>query len=456
MFIKNFDRLRYFWYRYRPLESFYGKEFIKCYNFLKKSQTWNKDRVQEYKLDRLIKLVAHAEKYVPFYRERFAKYGISSKTIKDFDDFAKIPVLTKKNLKADFDRLKSDNLQDYQPLPAKTAGTTGNMTRVLRSSYHESFRKAVLWRIYNRFGCEFRQPRVTVDDPPSFKTNSPLFEHDKIENNLIINTYHLMNGKADIIYEKIKEFRPRMIWGHPTFMAILGENSLKNGKEPLEIPLIATYAEKIYPYARKLMDAFCIGQHLDYYGNKENTIAAWGKADNKFYEVSEYCHFEFIPRKIDSMDKDTGDLVTTSLHNYAFPLIRYIPGDLITYNGYVNSEVAYPQIELHGGRGKDLLLTREGLTIPHLIDYMEMKDFTHLRKHQIEQVSLDKIIVRIVPEKSFDKSVHENILHQLAKESTANRFEVEIEYVDDIPLTKRGKFPAIVSSLAVESINSVL
>ena len=456
MSVKIWSKLRNRLYRYQPLESYYGPEFKKIYGFLQQSRTWNRDQIREYKFGKLAELIQHAEKNVPFYGRRFAEYGVGSHSLKDFNDFKKFPILTKQDIKENFEQIKANNIEQYKPTKAKTAGTTGQMTNLYRSGYHESFRKAVLWRIYNESGYEFRQKRVTVDDPPSFKPDSPLFEHDRIENNLIINTYHLMQGRSDEIYRKIRDFSPRMIWGHPTFLAILGDYARKNDLKPLEIPVIATYAEKIYPYTRALMDAFCRGNHLDYYGNKENTIAAWGHADGKFFEVSEYCHLEVAPGSLQSGDDNSGDLITTSLNNYAFPLIRYMPGDIVSLNGFKNDKIPYPEITLHGGRGKDLLLTRDGLTIPHLVDYLEHNNFVYLKKHQIEQISLDKIIVRVVTDTGYDKAVHEPVLYKLAQESTAHQFDIEIEYAEDIPLTERGKFPAIISKLAVEKIQSDL
>src|ERR1700693_3920999 len=43
----------------------------------------------------LSKLLAHAEKRVPYYREVFRSLGISSRDIRNLDDFAKMPILTK-------------------------------------------------------------------------------------------------------------------------------------------------------------------------------------------------------------------------------------------------------------------------------------------------------------------------------------------------------------------------
>jgi phenylacetate-CoA ligase len=440
-------------YRFRPLPDYYGEDFKKAFAFLMESRNWCKEKIRDYKLKKLRALLSHAQNNVPYYRNLFSKHGIRAEEVDTLVDFAKIPVLTKDSLRANFEDLKADNFESYKPLKAKTAGTTGQITDLYRSRYHESVRRAALWRVYHQFGYSFKEKRVTVDDPPSFSPDSPLYEYDKIENEMIINTYHLMSGRAGEIYDAIRNFQPRMIWGHPTFMAILGDHVKRNGLKPLQIPIIATYAEKIYPQTRQLIKHLCTGEFVEYYGNKENSIGAWGFSNGKFFEISEYCHFEVEDGAMaDSDGKPTGDLITTSLHNYAFPLIRYKPNDIATMSGYVDDKIPYPQIELHGGRGKDLLVTREGLTIPHLVDYLERNDFRHLRKHQIEQTGIDDIIVRIVPETTYDKKVHEPLLLKLAMESTANKFNVTIEYVDDIPLTERGKFPAIISKLAVDQL----
>ncbi|MBD3218738.1 MAG: hypothetical protein GF310_10705, partial [candidate division Zixibacteria bacterium] len=212
-------------YRFRPLPDYYGEDFKKAFAFLMESSNWCKEKIRDYKLEKLRALLSHAQNNVPYYRNLFSKHGIKAEEIETFVDFAKIPFLTKDSLRANFEDLKADNFESYRPLKAKTAGTTGQIVDLYRSSLHESYRRAALWRVYHQFGYSFKEKRVTVDDPPSFRPDSPLYEYDKIENEMIINTYHLMSGRAGEIYDAIKKFQPRMIWGHPTFMAILGDHA---------------------------------------------------------------------------------------------------------------------------------------------------------------------------------------------------------------------------------------
>jgi hypothetical protein len=50
-------KIRDFIYRFRPLPDYYGRDFKRIYAFLKESRNWSRDRIQEYKLERLKALV---------------------------------------------------------------------------------------------------------------------------------------------------------------------------------------------------------------------------------------------------------------------------------------------------------------------------------------------------------------------------------------------------------------
>ena len=70
----------------------------------------------------------------------------------------------------------------------------------------------------------------------------------------------------------------------------------------------------------------------------------------------------------------------------------------------------------------------------------------------MEQVSLDEIILRVVPREDYVRDRDEKLLLEYAGESIANRFKIRLEYVDDIPLTDNGKYRSVISRLAVENL----
>jgi phenylacetate-CoA ligase len=230
-------------------------------------------------------------------------------------------------------------------------------------------------------------------------------------------------------------------------LGILAEYAISKAIQPINVPLIATYAEKMSPHIRKvLLEAFP-GKYIEYFANRENSFASWGNSDGRFYEISEYCHMEVAHLWSDGL---TGDLITTSLHNYAVPLIRYDPGDIVRWCGYQNDNVPYPMVELLGGRGKDVLVTRHDLIVPYFLAYIDAKNFDKLKKYQLERISLDEVILRVVPKENYVRQQDEPLLLAYASESFANKFKIRLEYTDDIPLTDGGKYRSVISKLAVE------
>lgn len=444
-------KIRDFVCRFRPLPDNYGRDFKRIYAFLKESRNWSRDRIQEYKLERLVALVKHARTNVPYYRDLFRRHGIEAGDIKTFEDFSKIPVLTKQMLRDNLEKLKADNLESYDPFRTQTSGTTSAMTTLYRSRYHEAFRKAAVWRFFQEYGFDFRQRRLSLSCR-SFDINSPVADLDRVENNMILNTYHIIAGNYEKAWQAIRDFRPHMIWSHPSPLAIVGEYALDKGYPPLEVPLIVAYSEVFYPHVRKVLEKAFPARFIEYYGNRENSIGAWGNADGKFYEISEYCHLEVVGNNAAPGSPHMGDVISTSLHNYATPLIRYHSEDLARWHGYLNQDIPYPVVELMGGRSKDVLLARDGFTIPFFLAYIDKMNFNKLKKYQMEQVSLDEIILRVVPREDYVRDRDEKLLLEYAGESIANRFKIRLEYVDDIPLTENGKYRSVISKLAVENL----
>jgi phenylacetate-coenzyme A ligase PaaK-like adenylate-forming protein len=443
-------KINHFFSRYRPLEDFFGDEFKQVYAFLLESSKWNREKIREYKLERLKSLLKHAALNVPYYRDLFKSNNIDYRDIKSFEDYAKLPILTKVHVQENFDKLKADNFNDYNPVKSETSGTTGNVAVVYRSSLQEAYRKAVLWRKFQEYDYNFRDPRVTVTSPRVFANDSYLCEHDRIENNLIINTFHVINRNVDKIIEKIKSFKPKMIWAHPNIFCVLADHIISNGLDPIEIPLIITHSERTAPDIRKKLERAFPTTFLEHYGNRENTISCWGSGDATFHELSEYCHLEVESDNSIADHPNAGDLISTSLNNYAFPLIRYEAGDIVELLGYDDPGIPYPRLRLIGGRGKDMLLTREGLTVPYVTYYLEKKGLKFIKQAQIEQVSLDEIIFRIVPIESYNREIDESKIIEMAEQALANKFTVNIEYMDQIPFTKTGKLAPIISKLAVD------
>ena len=72
----------------------YSKVFWNTYNFLEKSQWWNKEKLEEYQMQQLEKLLHHAYENVPYYKKVFDERGLKPKDIQDFNDLKKLFEIT--------------------------------------------------------------------------------------------------------------------------------------------------------------------------------------------------------------------------------------------------------------------------------------------------------------------------------------------------------------------------
>jgi len=91
-------------YRFR-----YGKVFWDTYNFLQESQWWSREKLEEYQMQQLELLLRHAYENVPYYRRVFNERGLKPKDIQNFDDFKKLPYLTKEIVKKNYEELIADS-----------------------------------------------------------------------------------------------------------------------------------------------------------------------------------------------------------------------------------------------------------------------------------------------------------------------------------------------------------
>jgi phenylacetate-CoA ligase len=104
----------------------YGRVFNDTYKFLQQSQNWTKERLQNYQLKKIRELLNFCYDYVPFYQKKWNDYGINVKTIKDFEDFKKLPFTTKQELINNSEEFIPTVFDREKLIRTRSGGTTGS------------------------------------------------------------------------------------------------------------------------------------------------------------------------------------------------------------------------------------------------------------------------------------------------------------------------------------------
>ena len=431
-----------------PLPVKYGRRFRQVYRFLQQHQTASRDELEAYQWSRIKAVLEYAHEHVPFYRQRFKSLGLMPGDIRSREDFRKIPYLTREDVTKHLEELKSDEFVKLKPVQTVTSGTSRDRLKIFRSAEAEIWRKAMMWRHFHNIGYRFRDPRAQFTGKLRFLPEGKFTNVDYNESLLMIEQYSINREQAPEIYRILRDFAPKLIYCQPANISTLILHFQEHGLEPFHVPIVYTTGEIIYPQYRKAIEGFLQRRIVDYYGNRENTVAAVQLSDGRKYIQTEYCNLEFVDENGNEVIGKQADIVATTLVNYAVPLIRYHTDDVGIYNGYPADAVAnYPVMEIVGGRGKDLILSKRGLIYPQVEMTVGGEKFERVR---VEQKTLEHLHVTYAPTTLFNGTNDEAMLLKVYQEYFGSEFRITIERVPFIAPTESGKNKLYVSQLAME------
>jgi phenylacetate-CoA ligase len=455
--IESMEPFRRFWHTLIPLPLKYGSEFRRTFEFLQKNQHGSRDEIEDYQWQRIQALVTYAYEHVPYYHQKFDQAGIHPQDIKTRDDYRRLPMLYKEDVAENFELLKSDEFEKLAPISTVTGSTTRDGLRLFRSGRSETFRKAVVWRHFFNIGFRFRDRRAQLTVPLRFVRDIFEMPVDYNENTLMIDSRAITLEFTPQIHRRLQAFRPKMLFCQPSNAVMFAEYCKQCGLPPLSVPIVYTLGEKVYPEYSEIMADFFRGRIVQFYGNRENTASAGDLEDGRMYINSDFCYLEFESDEGRPLLGEPANIISTSLENYAFPLIRYHTEDIGVLHGHPIGAVRnFPVMEIVGGRGKDLLLTRKGLILPQTNPFLKSIKFDRYKRIQLEQKSLDDLVIRIVPTLAFNTDSDRQLLESSFTKYFEGQFKIVVEVVKEIGRTSTGKNRYVISDLAISHLRKSL
>lgn len=447
------DRMRYLRHTLVPLPRKYGPEFRRLFDFLQEHQYAGREELAAFQWQQLKALLEYAYVHVPYYRRTFGGIGLHPNDIKTPEDFRQVPILSKEDVAAHSEELKSDQFDQLKPISTTTSATTRDGLVTYRSGHLESYRKAVVWRHFFNIGYHFRDRRAQLTVPLNFVATPTEMPIDHNENSLLIDPRGITDENIRRIYERLASFQPKLLFCQPSNAAMLVESFRRNNLSPLMIPIVYCLGERLYPEYRAAITSFFGDNLIQYYGNRENTASAGELADGRMYINSEYCYLEFLSPDNRPLVGSPADIISTSLQNFAFPLIRYQTEDLGVYHGYPEPVLrSFETMEVIGGRGKDLLLTKTGLIAPQVIPIIDSVCANRYRRIQLEQPTRDELIVRLIPNAAFNHKRDPALVRKAVSDGFDGQFRVSVELVDDIKSTGASKYKFVISEPAMKCL----
>ncbi len=267
-------------------------------------------------------------------------------------------------------------------------------------------------------------------------------EQEDRENIYYIDSSDLGDTRLEEMKQALLEKKPRIVFSYSSTLIELAKYIKSTGipKEGFTMKSVLTGGEGISDENRQLLENIFGCTVYRRYSDMELGILGQDGGNGSAYLLNwgSY-YFECLKTDADEPAEpgEAGRIVITDLFNYAFPMIRYDTGDL----GVMEyPDDGFPILKEIYGRVRDCVYTTNGRLIsPAKISVM-MWGAEGIKQWQFIQEEKERYVLKL----NCEKIVDERIFVDKFKGLLGANARIEIEYVDEIPVTSSNKRRAVV------------
>ena len=417
----------------------HGLNDMRTVEKLMASQFLSEDELREKQWNGIAKIIHHAGENNRFYRERFKRLGLVPGDIKDFDDFRKISILTKDDIRENRENLISDGYSPERMNYKRTGGSTGVPLKLYWDKETTAFKHALVYR-HNSWAHYYpgvKQAALWGDTDKEYSLKQRLYMALYMRV-IFLDTLNMNEERMLDFIGRMRRFKPEVLFGHGHSLFVLARFMKDQGINDIRLKGIISTAETLYPHERGIIEDVFGKILFDRYGCEEvSIIASECEQHDGLHVAAEGLYVEIA----DGDEQTPGRLIITDLSNYGMPFIRYEIGDLATTKaGKCACGRGLPRIGRVVGRTTDLLYTPDGKTISgvSILDTFTIH-IPGFKQTQIVQDKLDHLIFNIVKAADFDENSLK-ILAESVPRFFGPKMRYDVNFVDAIPLTSRGKY----------------
>lgn len=435
---------------------------IKLRSTFEKTQWFTTGEQTLYQERLLRRIVEHAYRYVPYYRDLFDSIRLKPDDIRRLSDIDKIPILTKEILRARFNTLEAINSRAFRPQALCTSGTTGQRIQFLVDRPSNILEFVYYWRHWNWAGYRLGAPFAEFSSVFFSKSDdkSRLASHyQRLTNRLLLNSVAMSHATVRDYVRAIREHRPLFLKGLPSVLYYFSLFLRKQGVADISFKAIFSTGETLVPRFRKLIEETLGCKVYDSYGHMERTVAISECPRGSMHVNPDYGVLELVRQ--DALRADcageggcgvgsgyTARVIGTSLYNFSMPLLRYEVGDIISVDPEKKCACGrqFPLVAAVEGRQSEVIMTPEDKVITAA--FLIFEDVPGILEGQIVQESLGALHVKVVPSPSFSKAGEARLESRLRRlVGPSMRISVECCESSNLVRGGSGKVRAVVSTL---------
>lgn len=291
------------------------RTFLFGARFLKKAPHYSPEQMRDWQWQRITRLVRHAWANVPFYRDHFGAVSFEPGDLKSWDDFRRLPVLTKDHVIANFpDRILARGTDLDALIVSRSSGSSGKALDIAYDSAAVAIYTLAGLRLY-RMGFPYlpwhRQLYVYTSPYPL----------DSLFGLFPLKFVPTLAPIPEIIAQ-IRTWKPDLLVCYPSHLKQIAQEIPDSDLSQIRLRCISVNSEMSTQTERDELARRFNCPVLDEYSSEELTRIASQCRHGSYHIFEDINYMESLP------DGDAALLVGTNLHNFAMPIIRYAQNDL--------------------------------------------------------------------------------------------------------------------------------
>lgn len=401
--------------------------------------------------ERLYKLLVHAKEKVPYFRRVFQEVDFDPESEDPRKGLERVPILTKNDLQKHAAELISEDANADNLFENATGGSTGVPVKFYQDLKYVTIAKALDSFVRSWWGVRPYDKTALIwgADREFCGLNFKERFYEKRRRIRSYNAFRMTEKTLTQYCRDLVTWRPAYLMGYSSALEAMARCAIKSGIDDLEFCAIRSTAEVLWPSQRQVIEEAFASPVFDFYGSREvNNLAAQCPEGRRMHLISTWRFIEIVDEEGHRVPPGVrGAIAVTDLSNFAMPLIRYRNDDVgMISNKQCQCGRPSPVLEELLGRSTDLIRTPDN-------EIIHGEFFTHLfygrediRRFQVHQVDLNRIVVRYVPAGDPDANFEDSLVERISAR-VGQKVKVEIVACDQIPLPPSGKHRFTISDV---------
>ncbi len=403
------------------------------------SQWWPAERLQELQLLQFSQVFQHAVATVPYYRERFAP---SAAGITSWDQYRALPVSTRR----DVQQAGADMHSAVVPpshgavITTQSSGSTGTPLVTRGTAWTQMLWHALLLRDHLWHGRDLSgklaaiRSKTADGSVPDWGLATAAFKTGP-------SAVRSLSADLDEQVRWLATEDPDYILSLATNLQALAARSCELGVRLSRLRQVRAYGEMLRPEARGIVREAWGVEIVDSYSSEELGYIALQ------CPMSEHYHVQAESLIVEVLDAngapcrpgEVGQIVVSTLHNFAMPLLRYASGDYAEVGAPCACGRGLPVLTRIVGRQRNMLLRPDGARYWPSFPSEAWADIAPIAQFQVVQKDRNSVELRIVAPRDLT-SMETDLLLAALRDALGCAYRIALVRVAQMPRAAGGKY----------------